>query len=821
MNLPAYRAAARIARRQAARARWRSALVLAAIALPIAALTTTAVCIRTAFPTRAERITEEFGTADLDVYPNARTTRATLERLLPRGSIVTSIATMNATRPIVTNASIVYFGVYEFGTPLERRPLAGIYRLLDGREPLRPGEAVASSSVLDPLGLHVGDTLSPRPGVDLTITGVVARTGHLHDPVVVIAPGTLAALGERSRPDTYMVDLPAAARIRAVLSALAEHRLSYTLPAEQMQGQEHLVALGTAGAFGAAALLLLATGLIAGAAIAIGARRQLRTLGLLGAAGAERRHVRATVLATGVTLGAVGSGIGVALGIAAAFAIRPLLDGLAGRYVGRLEVPASPLLGAFVLGLAASTIAALLPARTAAQIPTLDALADRSPPPRRPGRLAAAGAVVAVVGGIVTGRGIASHDDPLSVVGVVAMVLGILCGIPSLVGLTGRLAGVLPALPRIAARDISRHGRRTGAALAACALAVAVPVLIAAQTLSDQVRMERGLGLGADQLSIYSAVSGRGPSGLPAALAALRAAFPGSTTATLVPATITEPRHGRERVLEVSAFHRDPDGWSGTSLYVGGADVLRALDAEDAIPALERGDVVGVGLDEPATVELGIFTGGVRGVEIVERSIAVASAGGASPAAVRYLISPSRAAELGMAPSLRPSESAIFRAAHALTSDDLARARAIVSSEPDLYLSSRLDASAGSAEFRAVVTAAGSGVALVIVGVIVALLSAEARRDRAILVAIGAGPRARRAVAGASAALVGLLSALVGAVIGLSTSFVFLRSGRGGPFVVPWWSLGSVLVVVPLLAGVLSALVSRQPRAAQLLRPVA
>ena len=61
---------------------------------------------------------------------------------------------------------------------------------------------------------------------------------------------------------------------------------------------------------------LLEVVLLAGTAFAVGARRQVRTLGLVAASGGDAKQVRNIVLAQGVVLGALGGIAGVALGIA-------------------------------------------------------------------------------------------------------------------------------------------------------------------------------------------------------------------------------------------------------------------------------------------------------------------------------------------------------------------------------------------------------------------------------------------------------------------------------------------------------------------------
>jgi len=129
---------------------------------------------------------------------------------------------------------------------------------------------------------------------------------------------------------------------------------------------------------------------------------------------------------------------------------------------------------------------------------------------------------------------------------------------------------------------------------------------------------------------------------------------------------------------------------------------------------------------------------------------------------------------------------------------------------------------ADTSALRTLTTVSGMAVALLIVGVIVALLSAESRRDGAILVAVGAGPRARRSVAGASAALVAAQSAIFAVVVGLVPTTLLLHvENKNYPFVVPWAVIAAVAFAVPAIAGLSAALVSREPKAAQLLRPIA
>jgi hypothetical protein len=97
-----------------------------------------------------------------------------------------------------------------------------------------------------------------------------------------------------------------------------------------------------------------------------------------------------------------------------------------------------------------------------------------------------------------------------------------------------------------------------------------------------------------------------------------------------------------------------------------------------------------------------------------------------------------------------------------------------------------------------------------------ALGRAEARDDLAVLDALGASPRTRRALAAASASLLTELGALLGAAVGLSP--VLVQRASPSPFAlyptaVPWPTLALVLLAVPALAAATAALTpgGRQP----------
>lgn len=293
------------------------------------------------------------------------------------------------------------------------------------------------------------------------------------------AAGRIAWRGARRNPRrsalvVFMVAFP----VMLVTGVATIARTSLSTPAE--------AALWEAVSFVGGAFALFATGLISAAAFVVGARRQLRELGLVGAIGGDRRHVRAVVLLGGTSLGFVGSVAGAALGIAAAFALHPFFDDFVDHSVGPVRVNVLALLGAVVMGTAAATLAALAPARAAARLSTVDALAGRSAPPRPPGRVAGFGLLIVAAGVVLTVLGTETDYDIFQAGGLIAMLSGFLFSIPLLVGFVGRIASRLPMTGRLAARDAARHGRRTGAAVAAAVIALSVPIATSAYSYSRE-----------------------------------------------------------------------------------------------------------------------------------------------------------------------------------------------------------------------------------------------------------------------------------------------------------------------------------------------
>ncbi|MFI6897453.1 FtsX-like permease family protein [Streptomyces sp. NPDC050256] len=522
-----WRAALRIARRDAMRAKGRSALVVAMIALPVLGVTAADVTYRSIDSTEAEQLTARMGSADAlfsdpgmgplqqmpdansydiagDEPPEGEVPPVDMRTAFPEGAQAISIRSVPAsvtTAYGLTNTEIVEFRTAD---PMAR----GKVDLVEGEFPRGTGEMAATKPFLDSSGLHIGSrTTVNSAGRTYTITGVVEQPADLKaqqlyaDPGAVIAPWQAASDRDKKvlPPNTgsteWLVNGSGGAGI-GWGDVLAANKAGALVVSRQVvldpppdseipmaQSANHYYAGDSAEASAAAvtvvAMALLEIVLLAGPAFAVGARRSRRQLGLVGVCGGDRRHVRAVVLSGGLVLGAVGAVTGVAAGLLLTMAFRPLIEEWAGQRFGSLLLKPTELLVIAALGLVTGLLAALAPAIVAARQSVLESLTGRRGVRRSSRVLPTVGACVLALGIAVAVFGGTGGKSTLVAGGSVVAEIGLLACIPVIVGLLGRLGRRLPLSPRMALRDAARNRGRTAPAVAAVMAAVAGSVAIA------------------------------------------------------------------------------------------------------------------------------------------------------------------------------------------------------------------------------------------------------------------------------------------------------------------------------------------------------
>ncbi|GAB7185781.1 ABC transporter permease [Kitasatospora sp. Ki12] len=481
MRIGAWKVALRIARRDALRAKGRSALIVAMIALPVLGVTGADVVHRSGQLTPAERVERVVGGADAlvtalnpgrtveqapvaedgafvaesrpDQQPTAEQLKGAstdpltlVGALLPPGSALTparpgpetgATSPEGLVRTLTTEANLA--------DPIWH----GRLDLVEGRAPSAAHEIAATRTFLDHAGLKVGGTTTVQ-GLErttFTITGVVehpgelgrveliARPGELLDPMAAAAaPGQSAAERASGQRSAWLVRLPAGASLDwAKVQEFNAHGYTVTArsvalappprPAVPYYRDAHRSSDPAAGnntkivVATVTGMALLEVALLAGPAFAVGARRSRRQLALLGAAGGSRAHVGAVVLGGGLVLGAAGALIGVVFGTGLVAALRTQIERVGGARFGHFALPPLDLLAIAGIGLVTALLAAALPALQAARRSVTAGLTGRDTV-RGPSRWATvAGLLLVVLGGAVGMYGAAAVERGLPVAG--------------------------------------------------------------------------------------------------------------------------------------------------------------------------------------------------------------------------------------------------------------------------------------------------------------------------------------------------------------------------------------------------------------------
>lgn len=874
-----WRAAVRIARRDAWRFKGRSLLVLAMIALPILGVSAADITIRSSELSTEQQLDRSLGSADArltdagvggqPVYqvPRSAQTYQTVDdsdavRSKSDTTDVPAAAPAGAktiTDSIGSAKIRTAYGLLD----VEVRELdasdpmtVGIMDLDRGRFPRSEDEVVATDALLKTSGLHVGSRVTARGlATEFHIVGAYDLPDDLKAEQLNALPGTfleplakgLKAAG-RSGPGTtttYLVtvggpftwDMVKQTNTKGVV---AESRAVKLHPPADSDVPLYVVhpdwnrtysgsAAEKAALLAAVAtvvgLAVLEICLLAGPAFAVGARRSRRQLGLVGANGGDRRHIRAVVLAGGLVIGVAAAVTGTVLAIGLTAVLRPVLEDYVGRRFGGLELRPMELLGVGLLAVVTGLLASIVPAVTASRESVLASLTGRRGVRR-------ANRVLPVVGlaAICLGAGIAffgsMESDNITVVGGGSAIaeLGIVALTPSLVGAFGRLARYLPLSPRLALRDAVRNRGRTAPAVAAVLAAVAGTVAVATYTASDDFQQRNeyravlpygtvAVGLdvegGRDLAAVRAAVEKRFPVTARADVARL---LTGRKTCDVwssdegcgrvelvVPRANDCPLHAEDAESRYTAAERrtfagdwrcavDRQGSvlsSESGLLVGGPDVLTALAIKDpaAGQALREGRTVlfakqyedhgriTLRLVQNAQAPVAEGKGPVGPEKVFPAFLA---AEGTESYGVIGIMPPSAAGAAGIATVPQGSYFTNDRVPTSRERQELDGDLARLGVQPTLhveegYVSKTTFALLAMTVFAGLVTVGAAGIAT-------GLAQADAEPDLRTLTAIGAAPRVRRTLSGFQCGVVAVMGVVLGSVAGILPAVGLRRS---------------------------------------------
>jgi len=834
-----WRPALRVARRSVRRHLGRSLLVIAMIALPVAAATVADGLVR-ATTDRAVDMDRAMGTADARVNINLRGP-FDIKPLLPAGSravplgasyFIGSLRLTVGDRVVRTRLNMV-----TVGDPLT----AHLARLSSGRLPRGPGEVLVTRPLAERLGILDGDTVrrgatvTTVNGPSGTVTGLAVEPYCLSCSTIVAPRGSRleqAMLDGSPLPIGYLVDLPDDVDVVALARSWPTGKSTIVTRESFVDGTS--VGDYLLGATGYPFSLLAGFGvlgivLMAGAAFTVGARNQVRELGLVAANGGTAKHIRRIVVAQGLVLGVLGAICGLLLGALVTVLGTPLWQRMTDQLIEDLRFGWGELAAAAGVGVLVSVAAAAVPAFAVARMRPVDALAGRfrvaTPAARWPrlGVLLVTLGMACVVAAGAFGRARLTEgmswdgyhlltDRRLPVAGALAgtlaAVAGLLLVVPALVAAVGRLR--LPLSGRLATRDALRHRHRTVGAVAAVMITVAGSVAFAfvftaqasnePKTLPDNVVLAQ-----LDPVAKY--VDGAdGEHELDHATTSMPAAVPGAVARKVTFVTDDPDGPGSAQMLLNSSEPACRYG-STTKLGIASSDMvelstglrpdarLRSALAEgrivvfDACTLTPSGTVrVTVNADEPVEVP----------AYLAKRAAGTNYYGAYLPTA---FISAKAAAAHGWSP---------YADSVAVTYPDSADVDALRAAAANAGLDTFIQEIAAGWVNGLYLTLAGIAALVALLGssVAIALSAADGRADLATLAAIGAPPRRRRTLAGAQALLVSGTGTLAGLVLGGCVGYAAVPIGGMQVFAVPWEYLWLTAIAVPLLVAAVAAVVT-------------
>lgn len=409
----------------------------------------------------------------------------------------------------------------------------GLVRLWEGRGPKSPAEVAINGGLAERGGFKVGqqlDVLTLQPGKTFTIVGIYGFSngrGTMGGDTQVAFTEPVAQQLMLGRTGVY-----------SSITVTAQDGVSQTELRDQVAntlGSDYVVRTGDELASDTAAagkefldivrIILLG---FSGLSLLIGIFLILNTfsilvaqrtgeLALLAALGARRRQLIGSVLVEALLVGVVASGVGVGLGIGVSALLKLVMQAQSGAQlpVG-LIVPVSSLVLAFVVGVAVTLVAALVPAVRASRVPPVEAMRASAAEQRSLRRITIVGAVPAVVGVAAVVTSVVADIANRWIFLAGGIVLG-LAGLALLTPIASR--ALLPWLGRalswsmpgkLGRLNAARNPRRTAITVATLVITLGLVggVGVVAESLRKDLTSAVATDLGADLMISGDGVSG-------------------------------------------------------------------------------------------------------------------------------------------------------------------------------------------------------------------------------------------------------------------------------------------------------------------------
>ena len=653
---------------------------------------------------------------------------------------------------------------------------SGLLALRRGSYPEGPGQVAVTDGVADLLGLEIGEPLT-LDGRRRILVGIVENPRDLSDEFALVTP---ASAGAPSNV-TVLVDAGEGSMdgFRQSLDRGADGPSAF-VGSEARPKDQSANALAM---FSVAAVFLLLASLVAAAGFTVIAQRRLRQLGMLAAIGATQKHLRLVLLTNGAVVGAVGAVIGTVAGLGLWLGILPTLETATDHRIDAFSLPWTLLALVVLVAIVGATGAAWWPGRAVARVPVTLALSARPPRPK-PAHRSAIAAAVLIAAGIGTLALSDRSSPPLIVTGVLASILGTLLLGPLAIRIFAGTAGRAPIAARLALRDLARYQARSGAALAAIALALGIAAAVVVTGAAEQKRNDDRAAanlpnLSDRQIRVYTGPTQdpelipmpiQTPAQLAQSAARVRELAASFDQAAVIPLRkafepgdppLVTPEGNQALVAVGLARQVDPKRWTrGSGVYVATPELLTFLGIDPATIDPSADFLADPTVPTDELVILSFKTRDEVPVANVQRidSRQILGSGEGDTGRV-----PSSFVTLG---GLRRhgwkqvQAGWLVESTQPLTSDQIAAARELAA-ETGLAIETQRE-KASLAKPMAIATAAGALLALAILALTVGLIRSESAGDLRTLTATGATSGVRRTVTAATAGALALLGALLG-----------------------------------------------------------
>ncbi len=374
--------------------------------------------------------------------------------------------------PVEGSAQLLTIQVTDPQNPV----VAPLVDITDGRWPTSEGELAVTDRAFT-TEVQADTAIGDRVDVDgssYEVVGIVENPVNLRQEFVAASTLDQFDLPPTKQTSQFMIDAAADQVTLPVGTAITLSSRSSLLDARTATALAVNVV---------SALTLLEVALLVGAGFAVIAQRRSRQYGLLGAAGATPRQIRATATVSGTVVGGVGAAVGTVVGLVAAGLVVPALETVVHHRIS-LALPWRLVLPNVVLAVFASSVATRWPARRLSKQSIVQLLGSLKPNPSPITRVSITGVVLTALGVGLLVLGFTTLQAWMAVTGILVAPVGILLLAPLLASTIGRSSSRLGVASRMGGRALARNNRRSAAVIAALAIALGIPVGLVVVTTS-------------------------------------------------------------------------------------------------------------------------------------------------------------------------------------------------------------------------------------------------------------------------------------------------------------------------------------------------